>query len=261
MVVATLNTGGAQGLWRLINTIHEPNLEEVDVWCLQEVALEEEEDKTVARHLARRGYNFWAAGCYDKRTQIMQKKGGTAIAIKKELKQTQRIGEARGHAALAAVRAEGIMVGSVYTPPQDKHKRLLTEVVEEALATKWQGHAWMITGDWNDDQKEGDVNTTELLLREQPQARTVTTGAPTRWDSQRCIDYTITNMPDTALKDIKETKHKLSDHKLLKMQVRLPQKTDRQMVQIQQKPTFLKPAGLEKQSWTQRIETNYQNKK
>jgi len=116
----------------------------------------------------------------------------------------------------------------------------------------------MITGDWNDDQKEGDVNTTELLLREQTQARTVTTGAPTRWDSQRCIDYTVTNMPDTALKDIKETKHKLSDHKLLKMQVRLPQKTDRQMVKVQQKPTFLKPAGLEKQSWTQRIETNYQ---
>jgi len=83
MVVATLNTGGAQGLWRLINTVHEPSLEEVDVWCLQEVALEEEEDKTVARHLARRGYNFWAAGCYDKRTQIMQKKGGAAIAIKK----------------------------------------------------------------------------------------------------------------------------------------------------------------------------------
>jgi len=45
MVVATLNTGRAQGLWRLNNTIHEPSLEEVDVWCLQEVALEEEKEK------------------------------------------------------------------------------------------------------------------------------------------------------------------------------------------------------------------------
>ena len=116
-------------------------------------------------------------------------KWGAAIAVKQELKQGQRHGETRGHAAIVSARIEGVVIASVYTPPTGMHKKLLAEIVSENLATQWHGHAWMLVGDWNDDQIETkDTNVTELLLREKTQIRVVTTGAPTRWESQRCID-------------------------------------------------------------------------
>ena len=147
--IASLNVGGITGAWRLFNSIHEGENKNVDVWCIQEVAMTKVEAQAASRYLSKKGYYFHAAGAYAKRTEDEQMKGGVAMITRKELRQGSRWTQVKGHASVLAVDVEGLTVATVYAPPQDNHKRSLAELIMEVWATQWTNVRWIAIGDWN----------------------------------------------------------------------------------------------------------------
>ncbi|CAE8740278.1 unnamed protein product [Polarella glacialis] len=66
-----------------------------------------------------------------------------------------------------------------------------------------------LMGDWNDEPNESPL----AAALESAGGRVQSTGAPTRWEGKRCIDYAITNA-EKDLANLREESAAYSDHKL-----------------------------------------------
>ena len=75
------------GLWRLLNNLEEKTFQEKDVYCIQETAGTEDQNKAAANFAARKGYNFWATTGYEQTGEGERRKGGAGMLIRKTLRQ------------------------------------------------------------------------------------------------------------------------------------------------------------------------------
>ena len=126
-----------------------------------------------------------AWGSYDQKRKITLK-GGTAIIVKKELKQSSRTLRANGKASLVAVQVEGVTIASTYAPPTEEGKKQMSELLRDWQEETTPPARTLIAGDWNIDaaqatRPDGESHQAVDYFLAQPNYRIVATKQPTRW--------------------------------------------------------------------------------
>ncbi|CAE7256424.1 Pol [Symbiodinium sp. CCMP2592] len=180
-----------------------------DVLCLQETHFNEETARHFSGLLQKRGYRVWHAlsePTVDSRGRS-HTWGGVALAMKKACKAAQwhKISSAEGE--LMCVDMGSCLVASAYARKGQQEPFL------DLLAHAFQGAApavpIFIAGDFNTQAGEAHVSGFHTQC-----VGGVRCAVPSRWDGKRCIDYVLSNSPESST-HLRYEETAVSDHKML----------------------------------------------
>ena len=113
---------------------------------------------------------------------------------------------------------EDVAISSVNSPPHERNKRELAEMILTTAETKWLPRRFLLYGDWNDNldpkAERKDTNITLEILQDRYAARAIAPEEPTRWKGSRIIDYAITDLEQQRVTAPEQIAHAISDHKI-----------------------------------------------
>ena len=198
----TLNTGGKQGAWRLLNHFAEDSASCPDVLFLQEVAFTAEDAKAYAKSWRTQGFVlYWVPTPVGGST-----KGGVAILVSESLR-CVRHASVCGHGGQAFfVSLNGMLRASVYVAHHVDRDEFLRDVLDQVLAVDWQ--PWFVAGDFNLTPQENWL--VDVLVASGAVCSLPSGLSSTRWEGRRVLDYAVTNLPGVSSSLLEA---KFSDHK------------------------------------------------
>ncbi|CAE8731357.1 unnamed protein product, partial [Polarella glacialis] len=200
-----LNVSAATVAWQVLE---DAAVENVDAIALQEVKLDAEELKAFGSRADSLGYACFATRAKS-RTKDDKEQGGAVFLVSKLYKSriATKIVNKGGQATLVWVN--GTLFGSCYAAHDSERLDFLQDLNTYVYAMDSQT-MFHLMGDWNDEPDESPL----AAALESAGGRVQATGAPTRWEGRRCIDYVITNA-EKELANLREECAAYSDHKLL----------------------------------------------
>ncbi|CAE8587798.1 unnamed protein product [Polarella glacialis] len=179
-----LNVSAATVAWQVLE---DAAVENVDAIALQEVKLDAEELKAFGSRADFLGYACFATRAKS-RTKDDKEHGGTVFLVSKLYKSriATKIVNNGGQATLVWVNVT--LFGSCYAAHDGERLDYLQDLNTYVYAMDSQT-IFHLMGDWNDEPNESPL----AAALESAGGRVQSTGAPTRWEGKRCIDYAITN--------------------------------------------------------------------
>ena len=234
--ILSINTRGAPGVHKLLQLI--PTIP-ASIICIQECSLATSEFNYIQRQFATLGYNaYYAAGQHTTKPT-----GGVVTAVHKHIPHKLTIQHAGGESQHLIVDLGHWMLVNSYIPPrphirETEQQTLLSLLHSSAIMA---GHRpWIATGDYNMLPNEMQP------LMDQVEGHLV--HADTRWQQHRQIDHIWSNWPDGYQKQ-QTLAYKLSDHKLLSIEVQLRWKQATHRCTIQQSHRWSVPPGWTTKQW------------
>ncbi|CAE8696292.1 unnamed protein product, partial [Polarella glacialis] len=200
-----LNVSAATVAWQVLE---DAAVENVDAIALQEVKLDAEEPKAFGSRADSLGYACFATRAKS-RTKDDKEQGGTVFLVSKLYKSRieTKIVNNGGQATLVWVN--GTLFGSCYAAHDSERLDFLQDLNTYVYAMDSQT-MFHLMGDWNDEPDESPL----AAALESAGGRVQATGAPTRWEGRRCIDYVIAHA-EKELANLREECAAYSDRKLL----------------------------------------------
>ncbi|CAE8609210.1 unnamed protein product [Polarella glacialis] len=104
-----------------------------------------------------------------------------------------------------------------------------------------------LMGDWNDEPDESPL----AAALESAGGRVQATGAPTRWEGRRCVDYVITNA-EKELANLREECAAYSDRKLLCWESPI-RREPRERWRLKKTTSYAPPSGCDVRRWQQNV--------
>ncbi|CAE7489220.1 unnamed protein product [Symbiodinium necroappetens] len=249
------NCDGLEGAYRSLKFVAKQS-SKPHVIGLAEVRALPQQKPALLQHLRRLGYRGWYfAG--DTLTDVRGRKyihGGILVAMREDVKGNviDSFIHAEGEAALSCIGSAQIAI--VWRRPHAQADGFLdnfTPWIADSCAT---ATPFIAVGDWNWEPDENVFIATGLqqcnvMEGDQP--------VPSRWQSQRCIDYAIVNDPTLRLQASYDDA-KLSDHKAVWIRGADILPTCTQNLQsLVRTPAFLKPASVSTSAWRKLLEKHY----
>ena len=234
----TINCGGAKGAWQVVN--HELS-NGPPLMLLQETALSEHEARSYGAAAFKQGYHAYFSGC--ERTS-RREHGGAMILAKTSLKSASAWAFKDRGGAAQAVWLNGVLVISVYLAPVPESWKVVDEVAALVFSLSPE-QSWLLGGDFNCLPSENPFSNTLSGLGGQ----LFQPNCPTRWNSDRCIDYYFTNMQLVPARTLEK---KVADHKIVASawQHVMPQVAD---YVVRTPPVLPQLQDVSPEAWTQAI--------
>eukprot|EP00928_Gymnodinium_smaydae_P014238 TRINITY_DN15187_c0_g1_i4.p1 TRINITY_DN15187_c0_g1~~TRINITY_DN15187_c0_g1_i4.p1 ORF type:complete len:1277 (+),score=95.69 TRINITY_DN15187_c0_g1_i4:1051-4881(+) len=290
--IANINTGGAPGMWRLFELLYaeeeeedeEKNEFDVQDWMeigddkevhsswqdmsrceerwqvifVQETRAEETERLALEKSLNRKGYLcFWQQGTDSTgRWGEDKKNGGVALWIHKRCKVRCLALGKRGQCQYLLVEINGVLCLNTYAAPSAENRDTLAEVVMEVMEAHrgmFTEKPWLWLGDFNEEAEKSSF----AGIAERFGGGLVSAEGPSRWDSTRKIDYGFSNQAKKAT-DVRYSEDKVSDHKILMMQIPVRCRLLRALNATRATPDWATPVGLTRKEWRKRLDEEFQ---
>ena len=235
----TLNVGGARGAWHVLNHLLDSG---PPIILLQEVALPKDEAKGFSAMAFKKGFHCYYSGCEH---TSHRPHGGALALVKQSLKSSPAWGMTSNEGAAQAVWVSGTLVCSVYAAPVPGNWKVVDEVSATLLSLPGE-QKWILGGDFNCLPCENPLSPNLLGVS----CDIFHPDVPTRWSSNRCIDYFCSN---TGLSQVCALAHKVSDHKIVSVswQRRLGQGDD---YVVQSPPVLPKLGDEQPDSFTEAVD-------
>ncbi|CAE8602514.1 unnamed protein product [Polarella glacialis] len=180
------------------------------------------------------------------RTKDDKEQGGTVFLVSKLYKSriATKIVNNGGQATLVWVN--GTLFGSCYAAHDSERLDFLQDLNTYVYAIDSQT-MFHLMGDWNDEPDESPL----AAALESAGGRVQATGAPTRWEGRRCIDYVITNA-EKELANLREECAAYSDHKLLCWESQI-RGEPRERWRLKKTTSYAPPSGCDVRRWQQNV--------
>ncbi|CAE8638515.1 unnamed protein product, partial [Polarella glacialis] len=237
-----LNVSAATVAWQVLE---DAAVENVDAIALQEVKLDAEELKAFGSRADSLGYACFATRAKS-RTKDDKEQGGAVFLVSKLYKSriATKIVNKGGQATLVWVN--GTLFGSCYAAHDSERLDFLQDLNTYVYAMDSQT-MFHLMGDWNDEPDESPL----AAALESAGGRVQATGAPTRWEGRRCIDYVITNA-EKELANLREECAAYSDHKLLCWESPV-RGEPRERWRLKKTTSYAPPSGCDVRRWQQNV--------
>ncbi|CAE8741924.1 unnamed protein product [Polarella glacialis] len=237
-----LNVSAATVAWQVLE---DAAVENVDAIALQEVKLDAEELKAFGSRADSLGYACFATRAKS-RTKDDKEQGGTVFLVSKLYKSqiATKIVNNGGQATLVWVN--GTPFGSCYAAHDSERLDFLQDLNTYVYAMDSQT-MFHLMGDWNDEPDESPL----AAALESGGGRAQATGAPTRWEGRRCIDYVITNA-EKELANLREECAAYSDHRLLCWESPI-RGEPRERWRLKKTTSYAPPSGCDVHRWQQNV--------
>ncbi|CAE8683932.1 unnamed protein product [Polarella glacialis] len=237
-----LNVSAATVAWQVLE---DAAVENVDAIALQEVKLDAEELKAFGGRADSLGYACFATRAKS-RTKDDKEQGGAVFLVSKLYKSriATKIVNNGGQATLVWVN--GTLFGSCYAAHDSERLDFLQDLNTYVYAMDSQT-MFHLMGDWNDEPDESPL----AAALESAGGRVQATGAPTRWEGRRCIDYVITNA-EKELANLREECAAYSDHKLLSWESPI-RGEPRERWRLKKTTSYAPPSGCDVRRWQQNV--------
>ena len=173
-------------------------------------------------------------------------RGGVAWLVDNRLQSRQCQMTVRNHSQMCSIYCEGFLLMNFYSPPSDGDPQfdvacgMVDTLISEALPA---GHDWMAVGDANETPSKSTIHK----ILQNWQGHVVSPEVPTRWDSDREIDWMITNNPRVCNHVSVHDVH-LSDHKLVSWDV-LGVHVDLSVGSLSKVPDWSRPENISTLDW------------
>ncbi|CAE8584053.1 unnamed protein product [Polarella glacialis] len=237
-----LNVSAATVAWQVLE---DAAVENVDAIALQEVRLDAEELKAFGSRADSLGYACFATRAKS-RTKDDKEHGGTVFLVSKLYKSriATKIVNNGGQATLVWVNVT--LSGSCYAAHDGERLDFLQDLNTYVYAMDSQT-IFHLMGDWNDEPNESPL----AAALESAGGRVQSTGAPTRWEGKRCIDYAITDA-EKDLANLREESAAYSDHKLLSWESPI-RGEPRERWRLKTTTSYAPPSGCDVRRWQQNV--------
>ena len=253
---ATLNTGGAPGVWRAIDAMLQPpsNLQAtpLDLLCLQEASLQQNEALAVQRHVAKLGYiAYYTPGSTStNRWGQTVAEGGVLSIIHCNIHSTFITEHGHDDFQHQLIQAGQWTIINSYSPPREGCGTKALEVWHEVMMQtvgNHQARPWIWAGDTNMNTKNSPLTHTASIHN--GEAAPGSTEDTSRWNSQTYIDHIITNQPHNT-SNVSTLPWRISDHKCKTCNIaaRWQQETHRRVLKTSGHWTA--PPHLQTSDWT-----------
>ena len=200
-LIWTINVGGARGAWHVVNHLLDGG---PPILLLQEVALPKEEAVGYSAAALKKGYHCYYSGCVQ---TSRRPHGGSLVLVKKGFKSSPAWNFVSTEGAVQAVWISGTLVCSVYLAPVPGNWQVADETAATLLSLP-QEQQWILGGDFNCLPSVNPFHSNLVGVCCEIQSP----DGPTRWSSDRCIDYFCSNQ---RLTQVCTLAHKVSDHKIV----------------------------------------------
>lgn len=249
--ISSLNTQGANACWSVLDGFRKPK--QLQVLCLQEVRMTSVEIEAFKRSAVRAGYHFYyLCGHLDR---AGNPRGGVAIMVDKRLISKVACSELTANSQLLGIWVEHCLVFSFYSPPtqdsgdSDPYVELAESFVHAFVGLQVSSVTpWVAVGDSNEIPGKSSL---EITLNNFG-GRVIAQGTNTRWESDREIDWFVTNCP-RDLDPPQCLNYHWSDHKMIQSGFRIPPR-DFCIGRLQKTPVWDKPDFLSVDEWRAQLE-------
>ena len=249
--ISSLNTQGANACWSVLDGFRKPK--QLQVLCLQEVRMTSVEIEAFKRSAVRAGYHFYyLCGHLDR---AGNPRGGVAIMVDKRLISKVACSELTATSQLLGIWVEHCLVFSFYSPPtqdsgdSDPYVELAESFVHAFVGLQASSVTpWVAVGDSNEIPGKSSL---EITLNNFG-GRVIAQGTNTRWESDREIDWFVTNCP-RDLDPPQCLNYHWSDHKMIQSGFRIPPR-DFCIGRLQKTPVWDKPDFLSVDEWRAQLE-------
>ena len=252
--IMSANVGGAAGAWRILDEISK---QDVDVACLQETALTDQEGEAFRRASKLRGYRCYSIGGYTHtdRWGGERRRGGVAILVKLSCAQRPGSTKEKDTAAAIFVEVQGWKLGAVYAPPHEYDLRKLADILQEASEEEKLSsqRRWCVAGDFNEDAKNAHASLSYTVLHGAG-GELIRVGEATRWQGNREVDWIISSRR-VEKPEILEAW--ISDHKALKWRLPVTDPVEA-CGSLKEAPKWRKPGGVTPATWRKILEEEIQ---
>ena len=189
--VVCVNVGSASGLWRAFDVYLTDGC--VDVLCVQECKLTDNEAKTLRAHANRVGYHWYAQYGVpgNGRWHGGAPRGGVGMFVRSNLPQRPAFASCDDNTQVVATWVCGWLLCSVYAPPVEGALGELGSMLLDMFAAceVAPSQQWLVCGDFNSEHDDCEVVSSLLGWG----AVAKSDGRPSRWEGDRCLDWVLTN--------------------------------------------------------------------
>lgn len=247
----TLNTGGFRGYWRLLDSLKDMRVSErPSVVFLQELKCSKQEWKASLATIASLGYRSFCSHNVQEGTGKLGLV--TLLACTINGRQVGQLSLDQG--SCLAVSVDNILLLNVYLPPREPVRAVACADIEcWKQSLSWKGTI-VAGGDCNEEPHEGWV--TSLFSSEDMSVVPLCNTNATRWQGHRLIDYFLTNLAQHSNAEARALEHRLSDHKVIELQLDLSHQSKRDLV-FPKTPTLQLPAWLDEEGWIDLVQQSY----
>lgn len=250
----TINTGGLQGTWRMVNLIGDlPDDERPDILCIQETSCTDHQWIGLQRVMTQHGYRgFHTAGRQlGESQQGYQWHRGIATFVNDRLGANWLGGQSLSVGQFHAVAVDNLLVVNYYVIPRDEaitqQACKLQDFIEEL---RWRGR-WVFMGDYNEVYPGSWIATLATIYGGWQPGHTFDSS---RWSGRRVIDYMVANFD---LPDMQAREEKLSDHKIITCEFEHHHRFDAEQWRFQPGVVFARPDWVSKERWQQIFNESY----
>ena len=244
------------------------------VIILQETRFNENELRAYLKTAQNGGWNIYHQEGPPTITVLGAKRenGGVLVAVKKELRQKLLKKMTRERSQLVIVMVEGVEILAGYCPPTTEDRAAMAEMAHEAMverdffqADNAQPKWWLLLGDFND---EAPMSPTAEVgkkahgvivpkAEDQPDDDEMPQSKGSRWNSNRDIDWLMSNRPDRC-RDLRYSDVVIADHKVQEFELAVDTLYDFSTGMLQKKTKYPKPEGVEADVWREHLNNVWQ---
>lgn len=246
------NVRSANGAWSLLEFATTCKGDhELCVFCLQETRMNKAEQAAYQRAAHKRGFQvFWQTGQTSKdRWNKDRENGGVAILVDRRLHATSPYLSCGAFSQILGVWVEGWFITTFYSPPKglhdlDPHHELCELFHDMVVQVGMNQVKWITCGDAN--VLPGDSQLISYLSGINGQILSI--GQGTRWNSDREIDWFVTNSRDLVEFPPKAVDQVFSDHIAISVTLRIGHK-DLKLRMPVKGPVWTKPREMPTEDW------------
>ena len=249
-----LNTQGAPGVWKVLD-----NLQQFQVFHLQEVCLSDNEAAAVQRRAAFLGYT--AYHCAGKRTPDrwghLRPRHGVMTLVHNNV--PQKLLHVAREDYVDQVQSIAVQIGSwicinTYTPPRTANQMREAAENHMNLFQEWNvpnDRPWVWSGDFNQElDKDGDFQEVAWAMQGKPIVGL--RGTATRWNSKKTIDHIYSNRIE-MIRRFHVWDLKVSDHKPLCFSLKYNWKEEIHRLVLPPIGRWNCPGGLTQEKWSEEL--------
>ena len=237
---------------------HVACVSKLSVCALQETRFNERELEAYRRAAKKKGFKLFYT--FGRPTTDghghRRERGGLCFLVDKRL-QARLVASKQGdESQFLGLLLEDWFLGNCYAPPlqsQAVHpQHELCELFEEVLVESCVDGRWLLMGDFNEEP--GNSCVAEVLEAHGGQTLRVRRG--TRWDSQREVDWFVSNSASLVGVPAWEEVH-IADHLLLNCVISCRDK-DLNVGYLKMGPSWRRPASIGRQEWCELLEASFE---
>ena len=243
----TVNVGGYEGLWRLINLVQTWKINDrPEVICVQEASCSTDQFASVRNFVDKLGYHCFGCGFQEMKAHRFRR---GVLTLVRSCLNVQWLGEKvqRDGQLLALNIGNLLCVNSYNIPGAESCMQQISSLDELLASLSWHGR-FVFCGDWNQEFLGSWVAT--LAVQIGGSAVSLCNSTSTRWKGNKIIDYFVTNA-ENAISEARD--EYVSDHKIIESHFAIDATRGAEF-RFTKKVSFSKPAWLSHCAWTQNLE-------